>query len=332
MSGQTKLHFNAFGPEVSSEFQENLFPLSSGKSAAPLPGSRMNSESETKDMGRAGVIFHFKMDGPPNESVEIRAKISDPIGVFMLSAQISGETRMSVEGVKGTLRHPKGNMTLFAGVDQIMRATVNTSSSFENISLLIPGDLILKTLEGEWAPRTLKKVLETGKFSKPILNRANTTYALRRTMTEMIANPYHGAVERIYLQGKLMELLAELATVDQEKRKTEFKPGDAHKSCVTEAIDILTMDPENPKTPLELSMMVGASYKTLNRGFIKQHGVSLYQYINAIALDHAKQILESTDISVAQLAFKYGYSSSSAFIRAFHRRFGHTPGSVRKRR
>ncbi|HWK95359.1 MAG TPA: AraC family transcriptional regulator [Pseudolabrys sp.] len=67
------------------------------------------------------------------------------------------------------------------------------------------------------------------------------------------------------------------------------------------------------------------------RAFRDATGVPPHRFISARRLDHAKQLLGGTSLSLAEVAFACCFSSQASFTRAFHKRVGMAPGEYRKR-
>jgi len=55
------------------------------------------------------------------------------------------------------------------------------------------------------------------------------------------------------------------------------------------------------------------------------------EYLNGLRLDHAARLLVTTDMSIADIAFACGYSSSQYFATVFRRHFGRSPRTGRER-
>jgi len=81
-------------------------------------------------------------------------------------------------------------------------------------------------------------------------------------------------------------------------------------------------------TPQRLSTIAGASTRTLERLFAAQTGCSFGAWQRRMRLLAAGRALAGA-VSVTDAAYDAGYSSPSAFITAFRRAFGTTPGRVR---
>ena len=64
----------------------------------------------------------------------------------------------------------------------------------------------------------------------------------------------------------------------------------------------------------------------LTRLFKEQYGEGLYDYITRVRIDKAKGLLKDPEINIKDIAARVGYYSSTAFIRAFKKCEGVTPG------
>ncbi|RJL32761.1 helix-turn-helix transcriptional regulator [Bailinhaonella thermotolerans] len=91
---------------------------------------------------------------------------------------------------------------------------------------------------------------------------------------------------------------------------------------------ILAADPADGRTLAELGRQVGASDRTLTRLFRADLGMTFPEWRTRLRLSHALPLL-SDGVPVTAVAHACGWSSASAFIDAFRRAFGHTPGSHR---
>ena len=90
--------------------------------------------------------------------------------------------------------------------------------------------------------------------------------------------------------------------------------------------EILHRAPADHRTLAELGRAVGASERTLSRLFRTEFGLSFPQWRGRLRLLYTVVDLTSGQ-SVSTVAHHYGYSSPSAFIAAFRRAFGTTPGA-----
>ena len=74
----------------------------------------------------------------------------------------------------------------------------------------------------------------------------------------------------------------------------------------------------------------GLSERTFTRRFVKSTGMSPLDYVQALRLEEAKQILETSDLPVEAVALEAGYQDNGFFGRLFRRRVGMTPAQYRR--
>ena len=72
------------------------------------------------------------------------------------------------------------------------------------------------------------------------------------------------------------------------------------------------------------------SEKYISRYFKEHFHITLSQYVTYLRLEHAKQMLQETDISVTEVAMQSGYQNISYFIRRFKKTYGVSPLKYRK--
>ena len=69
----------------------------------------------------------------------------------------------------------------------------------------------------------------------------------------------------------------------------------------------------------------------LTRIFRRKMNVSVKSYIVACRMEHAKLLLESTDLPITEVAYQVGYYNYTSFNRAFKKQFEESPQSFRQR-
>jgi AraC-like DNA-binding protein len=87
--------------------------------------------------------------------------------------------------------------------------------------------------------------------------------------------------------------------------------------------------PEETPTLYELSEKLGVSREHIIRTFKQKGAESPYQLLLKSRMERAMDWLEHTDWSVAEIAVKLGYNTTSAFIRSFKKLMGSTPKQTR---
>ncbi|HYL75588.1 MAG TPA: helix-turn-helix transcriptional regulator [Bryobacteraceae bacterium] len=87
---------------------------------------------------------------------------------------------------------------------------------------------------------------------------------------------------------------------------------------------------ESLDTVHDLAVEVNLSPSHLQHLFKEQTGVCITQLLSEQRLRKAARLLQTSDLSVKEIAFAAGYEHASSFVRAFHRRFAQTPRDYRQ--
>ena len=75
----------------------------------------------------------------------------------------------------------------------------------------------------------------------------------------------------------------------------------------------------------------GLSPEAFSRFFRQQTGQCVSRYINEVRLQHCRQLLLETDMTVKEIAFCCGFNTLAFFNRTFLRQYGCTPTECRER-
>ena len=80
----------------------------------------------------------------------------------------------------------------------------------------------------------------------------------------------------------------------------------------------------------KLAKAAGMSHTTLYRKLKSARNQDVSQFIKEVRLNKAMEILQQEEATVADIAFRVGFGSSTYFIKCFHEYYGFPPGEVRK--
>ena len=84
-------------------------------------------------------------------------------------------------------------------------------------------------------------------------------------------------------------------------------------------------------TTKQLADALAVSYRTLHRRFEASVGKPPLAYLQTLRVERAKELLEESRLSLAQIVEKVGYADTSAFRRLFAREVGLSPAAYRQR-
>ncbi|HDR8922501.1 TPA: DNA-binding response regulator [Burkholderia vietnamiensis] len=101
---------------------------------------------------------------------------------------------------------------------------------------------------------------------------------------------------------------------------------------VRAAIRHLSRSLHEPPTVEQLARAVGTHEKRLSRAFRDNLGQTVFEYVRHERLRVARDLLDSTSLSIASIAKEIGFATPANFATAFRERFGITPTEWRRQR
>lgn len=168
---------------------------------------------------------------------------------------------------------------------------------------------------------SFSKVFPSGKF--------RFTPSVQALIRQMWDCPYQGYIRQLYLEGKLLELVAVYLneTMFQTEREI-FIPSFSKEdfTCIYQAKRILDEEPECNYPLSLLSRRVGLNEYKLKKGFKEVFGISVHSYAIQKRLELAKVILDVENVTVSEAAGRAGYGNVSHFAAAFRKKYGTNPG------
>lgn len=99
---------------------------------------------------------------------------------------------------------------------------------------------------------------------------------------------------------------------------------------IIEAQKILMADPARRLTITALALEVGINSFKLRVGFKQLFKITIHQYRLGLRLKLAKQFLDETDLTVAEIAYKTGFDSRDGLAKSFRKKFHLSPREWRK--
>ncbi|WP_051287496.1 helix-turn-helix transcriptional regulator [Paenibacillus taiwanensis] len=145
--------------------------------------------------------------------------------------------------------------------------------------------------------------------------------------------PYKGALQRLYLEGKALELLAfHLDGIDHEAKEQQVKSKLTADDiqCLYQARDILSRSWRQPPSLLGLARLAGLNDYKLKLGFKELFGTTVFGYVRGLRMHEARSILEQGHANVSETAMMVGYNNMSHFAALFRKTFGYNPSDTVK--
>ncbi|MDZ8257952.1 AraC family transcriptional regulator [Nostoc sp. ChiQUE01b] len=215
-----------------------------------------------------------------------------------------------------------------SGVQRGMIFEAQKSQRFVGVGIGMQPELLGKffpTKDGEMMPELY--LLAKGNDWQTLLY-PQITPTVKGVVEQIINCSYTGVMKRMYLQVKALEMIAsQLAPIitDQGGLRSQprFRAGTVER--IYQAREILLSRLGNPPSLLELAQQVGVSDRTLQRGFQRLFGATVFGYLTDRRMERAKRWLQEGDRTVLEVAIMTGYSNPTHFSAAFKRQFGISP-------
>lgn len=137
----------------------------------------------------------------------------------------------------------------------------------------------------------------------------------------------------IYRLGYFTEILVILL---EEKRQSTLCKRDYYGQNVQinnpqfhKALNYIQDNIQNDLTVYALAKHLNMTYSQCSRWFSKQFGVGFNEYLNAVRIQKATELLYSSEMSISALCFEVGYNTIANFNQQFKRRKNMTPKDYR---
>ena len=164
---------------------------------------------------------------------------------------------------------------------------------------------------------------------EPVHHVSRMTSEMVATVERIDDSPFHGGLKKLYLEGKILELialrLAQLSDIEPPRPGAALTRRQIER--LHEARTLITARMAAPPSLRELSREVALSATLLKRGFRQLFGETVFEHLRNLRLEQARGMLAGRDMSVKEVAHAVGYASLSHFARAFGQRFGASPRS-----
>jgi AraC-like DNA-binding protein len=241
--------------------------------------------------------------------------------------------------LKGNLHHKvkgTGRINLREGeFTMLWSESANCSCRFEK-------NTEYRTLDIFYSPQLLQqlanffpelKYLKRERHPKQLVNNpCFITPIMHDIILQILECPFSETTRPFYFDLKVREYLYVMLehTYDRAPSRYRFTPYET--SCIINAHKLLLEDLS--KKPLSLRMLSKAAaineFK-LKVGFRQLFGLSVFDYLQEARMEKAKELLLTTDEPLKNICILTGYPRMTNFITAFRKRFGYTPGSLRRK-
>lgn len=174
----------------------------------------------------------------------------------------------------------------------------------------------------------IRKFLDNPQRFEPWLDVDILPSSLLSARMQLLEPPVNNSALNIWYQSKILETLA--LTLFQPDKPAELfchRHRRLNKERVERVKYLIERDLENPPNLEMLASEVDCSPFYLSRLFSEEAGLSMPKYLRMKRVEKAADWMLSRGLNVTEAAMAVGYSSLSAFQKAFVEQFGMSPGN-----
>ncbi len=132
----------------------------------------------------------------------------------------------------------------------------------------------------------------------------------------------------LFIESRILEIISYICEVGLREEQLDIDAFE--KEQIKKIPSRMVENFLNPPTISELSRELGLNITKLKKGFKLLYGTTIYGYHKKAKLQHARELLLNTELTILDVAYQSGYISQSQFGVAFKEEFGITPSDVRK--
>ena len=216
---------------------------------------------------------------------------------------------------------------------------------------VLPGDMLLRPPLWQWESEFVDDVdATTIALETPVVQSLTAAFNadVGKTFSRLGARPFRSSVveglannlraamaentDRLYADAMIFALVHELwrlcnVTIDPR----ETKPG-ALGAHTLRRIDEVIDAAQGGQIALEsLADTAGMSMVAFSAAMKAANGLTPYKYVLSRRLEKARTLVETSALSLAEIAFQCGFSSQSHMTDVFRAKLGATPGKLRGR-
>lgn len=163
----------------------------------------------------------------------------------------------------------------------------------------------------------------------------NLNPAMAFSITSFLRSGFTSRFHLLHAKSKAYHLLCDTlqflctANIDDDEN---IKPLSTYETMrLQEARDILSTQFNPPPTIRELAKKIGLNETKFKRGFKQLFGATIHEYANYHRMQKALELLQTTEISITDVAQTVGYEYQTSFTAAVKHFFGVTPRQLRSR-
>ncbi|WP_144028353.1 helix-turn-helix domain-containing protein [Paenibacillus ferrarius] len=232
--------------------------------------------------------------------------------------------RWSVEGRKGEFGLVAGGVSAYGNSEASNSCLYDRNQRFQGLTIKfnhIASNGALQHLP-------LHKMSSWLSANSGLFYNSQSTPAMNRIVHEITHCQYQDDIKRIYLEGKVMELIAVYASESLLEKKAAASISGLSRTdmaSLQSAKNILDANLISPPSLAALAQRVCLNEFKLKKGFKLLFGMPVYAYVIDQRLEAAYRLLIDEQLTITETAYTVGFGKAGHFSEHFKRKFGVNP-------
>lgn len=223
-----------------------------------------------------------------------------------------------------------------------------SSSNSRKDSFVIPGNTVLKVsfiylfrdgitegteTQAEYLRSSLVDIFEDISDDEPYKYFGHILPQTADYVRMLISNNQSGIAGRLMTEASILNILASQLIDHESEKSLSALHVELNKEELGKIISLTEYIAQNLNEKLHIDTLKkrsGISPKKLQIGFNHLYGISVSNYIRNVRLATARELIETTSMTISEIVYKIGISNRSNFSKNFKKRFGMLPTEYRK--
>ncbi|MBS0246820.1 MAG: helix-turn-helix transcriptional regulator [Proteobacteria bacterium] len=282
------------------------------------PGSIVHCSSETADWSS---LFACICSEAPFEGSF--AAVKDHLIVIPLDKPVRIARQIGGERQEQILL--PGSVTITPGGADFAMQTSSAGNSYDTLHLYIRDESIREISRDMFGPQAATDLPPSVGIMDDILR------AIAFEIRKMLMEP--APADRIYAESLSQTIAAHLArTLVSGRSLKADEPRKLTPQQCKRAIEYIEEYLGESLTLAGIAKAAGVSTGRLNNEFRRSMAIAPYQYVMNARVRRANALLSTSDLSLAEIALRCGFSNQQHMTRIVRRATGRTPGAIRRAR
>jgi AraC family transcriptional activator of pyochelin receptor len=286
------------------------------------PKGKISYKEEIVQDGLSILSGHYQFD----DDVAIYGKGDSSL--LELHFNLSNQNILFQSKISETVKPMAGNLMFMAAEDNKATIGFEKDINYDTFDIHLPISMLSPYAGESKAIDEFLNNVDRNVSTNLAKNEINVNAKIFSVIQDIKNCNYERLSRRLYLESKILELLAESFQVIESKNDSQ-ELSNADIERIRFAGQLIRENIAKPLTIVQLARAVGVNHTKLKIGFKAIFGDTVFGYLQTMRMNEAKRYLLDTNLPLQEITHLSGYTNLSNFSIAFKRTFGFPPSRLR---